>query len=61
MLSSSMAKYFFNVGDIEPSVDYDGEELPDDEAAWNEATRFAGDLIKDIDGKFRPGHLGRWR
>jgi hypothetical protein len=50
-----MARYFFNVRDIEPSIDYDGEELPDDEAAWHEATRFAGDLIKDIDGKFRPG------
>jgi hypothetical protein len=25
-------------------------------AAWQEATRMAGDIIKDIDGKLRPGH-----
>jgi len=29
--------------------------LPDDEAAWKEATSYAGALFKDIDGKFRPG------
>ncbi|HYD66150.1 MAG TPA: hypothetical protein VED21_11775 [Azospirillum sp.] len=32
-----------------------GEEFPDDEAAWKAATLFAGDLFRDIDGKFRPG------
>jgi hypothetical protein len=29
--------------------------LPDDEAAWRVATRFAGDLVKDVDGALRPG------
>jgi hypothetical protein len=36
-----------------------GEELPDDEAAWRMATSFAGELFKDIDGRFRPGQ--EWR
>ena len=30
-------------------------ELPDDEAAWKEATTIAGEIFKDLDGKFRPG------
>jgi hypothetical protein len=32
----------------------EGEELPSDEAAWHETTLIAGELFKDIDGKFRP-------
>jgi hypothetical protein len=31
------------------------KELPNNEAAWREATIIAGELFKDIDGKFRPG------
>jgi Domain of unknown function (DUF6894) len=50
-----MPRYFFNVHNVQPSADDLGEELPDDEAAWTEATRYAGDVFKDIDGKFRPG------
>ena len=50
-----MQRYFFNVHNVEPSVDTEGEELPDDEAAWKHATMFAGDLFKDIDGRFQPG------
>jgi hypothetical protein len=50
-----MPRYFFNVHDVEPSTDDHGEELLDDEAAWREATYFAGGVLKDIDGKFRPG------
>jgi hypothetical protein len=30
------------------------EELRDDEAAWKEATIIAGELVKNIDGNFRP-------
>jgi hypothetical protein len=51
----AMPRYFFNVRNIDPSIDDLGEELPDNEAAWHEATRFAGELFKDIDGRFRPG------
>jgi len=50
-------KYFFNVHNVDPSADDTGEELPDDEAAWEEATSFAGALLKDIDGRFRPGQV----
>ncbi len=50
-----MPRYFFNVHNVEPTVDDLGEELPDDEAAWKEATGYAGELFKDIDGRFRPG------
>jgi hypothetical protein len=50
-----MPRYYFNVHNVQPSTDYEGEELPDDEAAWREATMFAGELFKDIDGRFRPG------
>ncbi|KGT79494.1 hypothetical protein MA20_11365 [Bradyrhizobium japonicum] len=32
-----------------------GEELADDEAAWHEATIYADDIFKDVDGRFRPG------
>jgi hypothetical protein len=42
-------------GHVEPSTDGIGEELPNDEAAWKEGTLIAGELFKDIDGKFQPG------
>ncbi|WP_247285911.1 MULTISPECIES: hypothetical protein [unclassified Bradyrhizobium] len=29
--------------------------MPDDEAAWKEATSFTGAVFKGLDGKFRPG------
>ena len=32
-----------------------GEELPDNDAAWHDGTLVAGEIFKDIDGKFRPG------
>jgi hypothetical protein len=50
-----MATYFFNVHPNGSGPDMEGEELPNDEAAWREATIIAGELFKDIDGKFRPG------
>jgi hypothetical protein len=49
-------RYFFNVGGERSVSDTVGEELPDDEAAWKEATLIAGEIFKDIDGKLRPGH-----
>jgi hypothetical protein len=33
----------------------EGEELADGHAAWREATMMAGEIIRDIDGKLRPG------
>jgi hypothetical protein len=51
-----MARYFFNIHREGSGPDMEGEELPNDESAWREATIIAGDLFKDIDGTFRPGH-----
>ena len=48
-----MPRYFFNVHNVTPSIDHEGEELRD-EAAWRQVTLTAGELFKDIDGKFRP-------
>ena len=50
-----MPRYFFNVRGERPSIDEEGEELPDSHAAWNEATRTAGEMIRDINGKLKPG------
>jgi hypothetical protein len=50
-----MARYFFNIHGAASGPDQVGEELPNDDAAWHEATLIAGELFKDIDGKFRPG------
>ena len=55
MHSLWMQRYFFNVHNVQPSTDEIGEELPNDDAAWKEATMIAGEFLKDIDGKFRPG------
>jgi hypothetical protein len=50
-----MARYFFNIRYDGSGPDTEGQELPNDEAAWHKATLVAGELFKDIDGKFRPG------
>jgi hypothetical protein len=50
-----MPCYFFNVRAERPSIDEEGEELPDRHAAWNEATKMAGEMIRDIDGQLKPG------
>ncbi|WP_063694840.1 DUF6894 family protein [Bradyrhizobium stylosanthis] len=46
-----MPRYFFNVYSDDDSV----EDLRDDEAAWHQATIFAGEVLRDVDGRFRPG------
>jgi hypothetical protein len=51
-----MPKYFFNIHHDVSHIDHDGEEFADKYAAWAEATRMAGEIIKDIDGKLRPVH-----
>jgi hypothetical protein len=38
-------QYFFNVGGERSVSDTVGEELPDDEAAWKEATLIAGEIF----------------
>lgn len=56
-----MPRYFFNTFDGEDSshVDDVGEELPSREAAWEAATRYAADVLRDLDGKLLPG--ADWR
>ncbi|MBU6464852.1 MAG: hypothetical protein KGL35_27895 [Bradyrhizobium sp.] len=50
-----MPRYFFDFHNCLLGRDEIGEELPDDAAAWREATIFAGQLFKEIDGKLGPG------
>ncbi len=50
-----MHKYFYDVnGSGVPDSD-EGQMLANDEAAWHEATLVAGEIFKNVDGKFRPG------
>jgi hypothetical protein len=37
------------------NLDTEGEELRDKHAAWQEATIIAGELLRDINGKLKPG------
>jgi hypothetical protein len=51
-----MPRYYFNVLNTSPTIIDDvGEELPDKEAAWRQATITAGEIFKDVDGRLRPG------
>ena len=50
-----MPRYYFNVLNSNPSLDDLGEDLPDKEAAWRQATITAGEIFKAIDGSLRPG------
>jgi hypothetical protein len=58
-LCRGMPKYFFNVYHERAEIDREGEELPDKFAAWKEATVTAGQILQDLDGRFRPGR--EWR
>jgi hypothetical protein len=59
MGGANMPRYFFNVYHDSAEMDEEGEELPDAQAAWREATVTAGQIIQDLDGKLRPGQ--QWR
>jgi hypothetical protein len=50
-----MPRYFFHVRTVEPSTDTEGEELPDAEATWREATAFAADLLRNMHRRLEPG------
>jgi hypothetical protein len=49
-----MPRYYFHTSDVAPGLDDLGEELPNDEAAWREATIVAAQIFRDINGKLRP-------
>jgi hypothetical protein len=44
-----MARYFFKIANGRPFCDPDGEELPDDRAAWTEALRTMRDVESALD------------
>ena len=46
-----MRRYFFHVTHERTDIDGEGEELPDEHAAWKEATVTAGQMLQGIDGK----------
>lgn len=50
-----MPRYFFNVHDGGSSPDQEGTELPDDDAARQEAVDFAGRMLSDEASRFAPG------
>jgi hypothetical protein len=53
-------RYFFHIREGARELpDEIGEDLPDDEAAWKEATITAGKLLQDMDGKLKSGQ--EWR
>jgi hypothetical protein len=56
---TQMPLYFFNVLNGFETPDQTGTELPDKQAAWAEATKSCGDLIRRIDGDLKPGR--EWR
>jgi hypothetical protein len=49
-----MPRYFFHVYHDQSELDYEGEELPDEHAAWKEATVMAGQTLQSLDGKLKP-------
>ena len=49
-------KYFFHITHNEPRVDdIEGVELTGEKAAWDEATKACGEMIRDIDGSLHMG------
>jgi hypothetical protein len=55
-----VTRYFFHVHDGPfGHIDRVGEELPDRHTAWREAIRYAGEVIRDLDGRLEPAT--EWR
>lgn len=51
-----MPKYYFPIFHRQHQPDQEGMELPDRHAAWEAATKTAGEILKDLDGKLTPDH-----
>jgi hypothetical protein len=47
-----MPRYFFNIHDSQNLPDNDGTVFPGPEAAREQAVILAGEVLKDLDGKF---------
>jgi hypothetical protein len=56
-----MPLYFYRVtyGEGAPPLPHEGIELPDDRAAWVEATTACGEMLRDLNGDLRAGP--EWR
>jgi hypothetical protein len=52
-----MPKYLFDI-EQDDVIHSDSFELPDMNAAWHEATKTCGEMIRDLDGSLTPG--SRW-
>ena len=54
-----MPRYHFNVHDGVDQPDSEGSEFPDRDAAWSEAVRCCGEMLKDVDGRLERN--AEWR
>ena len=50
-----MPLYFFDVHHGTASIDEEGENFPDQNAAWREATSSAGHMLRDLHKSLKPG------
>jgi hypothetical protein len=50
-----MPKYFFNVYHERSEPDEVGEDLPNRQAPWKEATITAGQTLQSLNGTLKPG------
>jgi hypothetical protein len=53
---SNMPRYYFHVMDGRATIDEDGTELPDVEAARDEAIRTAGEILASGGASLADGH-----
>jgi hypothetical protein len=52
-----MSEYIFSITHGENQANPPHSiNFPDDRAAWEEATCAAGEMLRDLDGKLKPGH-----
>lgn len=49
-----MPRYFFHLRHMHESSDSDGIDLPDFGAAWAEAVRTCGEMLRDFEGSLTP-------
>ena len=54
-----MPLFHFNIQDDVPRPDPDGLDLPDKDAAWAEAVRCCGEVLRELDGNLSRG--SEWR
>ena len=50
-----MPRYFFHLDDGASKPDLEGTDLPGRKEAWSMATQAMGEIVRDLDGKQRPG------